>query len=374
MANRGGRIAVNGGRGFRGVGVAAVVASVLAGSISVPSAWAANSHHGGGGSGGGGGGGESTGVTITNPGPQISPTTHSVSLQIQASDSNGGALSYQATGLPPGLAINNATGAISGSPSTASQSTVQVVATDSVGGATASTTFGWTVNGAYDISYPQCGTKLPAPAAYSIVGVNNGILFSTNSCLASEASWAAGHGLEFYANTGDPGPAYSSHWPANGQAAPQNCDPSDLNSTACSYDYGYNAAVDSFQRAAGNSSVDPSTVTWWLDVETGNSWQTLESGYGQTTASRANDTAAIQGEIAGLEREHVTTVGIYSTSYQWTQITGGTGSTFATTPAWLAGYTSQSSAHATCGSPGFTGGPVTFTQYPSAGVDADYPC
>lgn len=360
---------MNVGRGFRSVGVAAAMASVMTATMSVPSAWAANSHHGGGGGGSTGGG-----VTVTNPGAQISGTTQSVSLLIRASDSNSGPLSYQATGLPSGLAINATTGAITGSPSTASQSAVQVVVTDSAGGATASTTFGWTVNGAYDISYPQCGTKLPSPAANSIVGVNNGILFSTNSCVATETSWATGHGLQFYANTGDPGPAYSSHWPANGQASPQNCTTSDLNSTECSYDYGYNAAVDSFQRAAKNTSVDPSTVTWWLDVETGNSWQTLENGYGQSATYQANDTAAIEGEIAGLQSQHVTTVGIYSTSFQWTQITGGTPSTFATIPAWLAGYTSQASAHSACGTASFTGGPVTFTQYTSGGVDADYPC
>ena len=123
-----------------------------------------------------------------------------------------------------------------------------------------------------------------------------------------------------------------------------------------------------------SSSVNPSGVTWWLDVETGNSWQTLESAYGQSAAYQANDKAAIQGEIAGLQAEGVTTVGVYSTSYQWTQITGGTGSTFAAIPAWLAGYSSQAGAHTACGSASFTGGHVTFTQYTSGGVDADYPC
>jgi hypothetical protein len=296
-------------------------------------------------------------------------------LQIRASDSNGGALSYTASGLPAGLTMSASTGAVTGSPTTTSQSTVQVTARNSNGGATASVTFGWTVNGAYDISYPQCGSTLPSPPSTSIVGVNNGILFSTNTCLASEVAWGAGHGLQFYANTGDPGPAYSSHWPASGQATPETCTTTDQNSAACSYDYGYNAALDSFQRAVSNSSVDPAGVPWWLDVETGNSWQTLESAYGPSAPYRANDTAAIQGEIAALQSEGVTTVGVYSTTYQWTQITGGTGSTFAGSPAWLAGYPSQSAAHSACSSAAsFTGGRVTFTQYPSGGFDADFPC
>lgn len=363
---------MNTGTRFIGTGMSGFLAAVLAGGMAVPSAWAASGRHGGGGSQGGGG--TSTGVTLTNPGAQVSGTTQPVNLQIHAGDSNGGALSYGATGLPPGLAINTSTGAITGSPTSPGQSNAQVTVTDSNGGATASTTFGWTVNGAYDISYPQCGAALPAPAGSSIVGVNNGILYSSNPCLNSETTWGNGHGLQFYANTGDPGPAYSSHWPTGGQTSPQVCLASDPNSTACSYDYGYNAAVDSFQRAASTSGVNPAGVPWWLDVETGNSWQTLESAYGQSAAYRANDVAAIQGEIAGLQSGRVTTIGVYSTSYQWTQITGGTGSTFAGIPAWLAGYTSLTSAHSACTATSFTGGPVTFTQYTSAGIDADYPC
>ena len=359
---------MNLGRGVMGMGVSALLAAVTAGSMAAPSAWAASGRHGG------GGGGGSAIVSVTNPGGQVSGTTQPVTLQIRASDNNGGALSYSATGLPAGLTINAATGAITGTPNGPSLSTTQVTAKDSVGGATGSATFGWTVNGAYDISYPQCGTKLPAPAGTSIVGVNDGILYSTNPCLGTEAGWGSAHGLQFYANTGDPGPAYSSHWPAAGQAAPENCTTSDQNSTACSYDYGYNAALDSFQRALGNSGVNPAGFPWWLDVETGNSWQTLESAYGQSAPYQLNDTAAIQGEIAGLQSEGVAYVGIYSTGYQWTQITGGTGSTFAGIPAWLAGYSSQSTAHTACGSASFTGGRVTFTQYTSGGFDADYPC
>jgi hypothetical protein len=101
------------------------------------------------------------------------------------------------------------------------------------------------------VSYPQCGQSLPSSAAFGIVGVDNGIVFSTNPCLSAQLSWAqqaANHAPGFYANTGNPGPAYSSHWPT-GQTRPQLCDPNDTNSTACSYDYGWNAAADSFAYA-----------------------------------------------------------------------------------------------------------------------------
>ena len=79
----------------------------------------------------------------------------------------------------------------------------------------------------YDIGYPQCGRSLPAKASFGIVGANNGIVFSTNPCLSAELTWAqqaANHRPAFYANTADPGPAYSSHWPT-GQTSPRWCDP-----------------------------------------------------------------------------------------------------------------------------------------------------
>src|SRR4051812_2384405 len=66
----------------------------------------------------------------------------------------------------------------------------------------------------YDVSYPQCGKAMPAPADGGIVGVNGGIVLSANPCLASEYAWArqaTAYAPAFYANTGNPGPAYSSH-------------------------------------------------------------------------------------------------------------------------------------------------------------------
>lgn len=325
-------------------------------------------HHGGGAGGGT--------VQVSNPGNQISAVGQSVQLQIRASDSNGGALSYKEIGLPGGLTLSG-TGLISGTPTSATYSTVQVTVVDTNGGASASTTFSWTVNAAYDISYPQCNAALPAPGTSSVVGVNDGIVYSANPCLSSEAGWGEGHGLQLYANTGDPGPAYSSYWPKSGQSSPENCTTTDQNSTACSFDYGYNAAQNSFADATSafyGTPIDAASVTWWLDVETGNSWQTLESAYGQSAQYQANDTAALQGEVAGLQNDGVSTVGFYSTSYQWGQITGGTGTTFGTNLAWLAGYSTQQQAQSGCSASSFTGGRVTYTQYPSGRFDADYPC
>src|SRR5829696_30250 len=154
----------------------------------------------------------------------------------------------------------------------------------------------------YDISYPQCGGPFPTKVLFGIVGVNNGIVYSANPCLGaaygpSELAWAGQYEQPaiLYANTGNPGPALSSHWPT-GQTFPQYCDPAQTDSAACSYDYGWNAAADSYQRAvdayvslgtlsAGATST-PQPNEWWLDVESANSWQ-------QNTA---HNVAELQGE------------------------------------------------------------------------------
>ena len=42
----------------------------------------------------------------------------------------------------------------------------------------------------YDVSYPQCGTTLPASRAFGIVGVNGGLSTKANPCLATQLAWA----------------------------------------------------------------------------------------------------------------------------------------------------------------------------------------
>ncbi|WP_448319976.1 M4 family metallopeptidase [Streptomyces sp. CO7] len=85
------------------------------------------------------------GVTVTNPGSRTATVGTATSLQISASSSNAGALTYSATGLPAGLTINSSTGLISGTPTTAGTYSTTVTVKDSAA-QTGTASFTWTVN------------------------------------------------------------------------------------------------------------------------------------------------------------------------------------------------------------------------------------
>jgi hypothetical protein len=232
----------------------------------------------------------------------------------------------------------------------------------------------------YDISYPQCGGPFPTNPAFGIVGVNRGIVFSPNPCLGtgsgpSELEWAGGLDAQLYANTGNPGPDLSTHWP-DGQTFPRECNTAaspGSDTVDCAYDYGWNAAADSYQTAVrayvslglapADATSTPTANTWWLDVETSNSWR----------ADVTLNVAALEGAVAYLQSAGVAGIGFYSTQQQWNQITGGT-LAFAAQPSWVAGARTSRQARTNCSGSAFTGGAVTLAQYFAKGFDADLRC
>lgn len=234
----------------------------------------------------------------------------------------------------------------------------------------------------YDISYPQCGQRLPnaETSAVRIVGVNGGRVFDANPCLAGDAGsdgqliWA-GRDAAFYANTGNPGPEVSTHWP-DGQTAPSECNtPANpgRDSAECAFDYGWNAAADSYRTAVeayvslgwarAGATRTPQANQWWLDVETGNSWRD----------DAALNVATLQGAVAYLESVDVAGIGFYSTQRQWDRITDGSRA-FADYPAWHAGASTLEEARDNCADSSFTGGPLVLAQYLDDGFDANYHC
>ncbi len=211
-----------------------------------------------------------------------------------------------------------------------------------------------------DISWPQCGRDLPSGAAFGIVGVSGGRPFEDNPCLASEYQWASRSGPPgLYMNTANPGPGSQVvDWYRQGSPN-AGCGPG--NDRACGYDFGYAAAQHAYRFANARVPAGPGH-TWWLDVETGNSW----------SADLGVNLAVIVGSIDYLAANGVN-VGIYSTRYQWGRITGG--ATMASVPNWVPGARDAGQAAGFC-TPGrsFSGGPVVVVQYVTQGSDYDHPC
>jgi hypothetical protein len=84
------------------------------------------------------------GVAVTNPGSQTGTVAVSTSLQVDASDTANGTLSFASSGLPAGLSIATSTGLISGTPTTPGTYGATITGTDSTG-VSGTASFTWTI-------------------------------------------------------------------------------------------------------------------------------------------------------------------------------------------------------------------------------------
>jgi large repetitive protein len=124
--------------------------------------------------------------SIVTPAPQTGEEGVAASLSLSASDPDGDLLTWQAAGLPPGLAIAAGTGVISGTPTVAGNYSVTVTVDDGRGSSTAMQ-FGWDILAAL----PQIQPVLAAPVAS---GATANYTVTTAQAGAYTYQWSFGDG------------------------------------------------------------------------------------------------------------------------------------------------------------------------------------
>ncbi|MDB5163908.1 MAG: hypothetical protein JWS12_526 [Candidatus Saccharibacteria bacterium] len=200
-----------------------------------------------------------------------------------------------------------------------------------------------------DISWPNCRAKVPTSAKFGIVGVTNGLGYSTSPCLVSEAAHFSN--LSFYVNTG-----WNSSSTHINPTSPRLCAAADNNCLA--YNYGYNAGLYAYNAA---SSAGLHSTTWWLDVESNNTWST----------DALQNQNSLLGEHDALLASGVAIVGAYSTTAMWNSITG---SWLNNWPSWGATtWKTANQAKTYCTGHQFTGGTTWLIQYQGQ-LDQDVAC
>lgn len=241
----------------------------------------------------------------------------------------------------------------------------------------------------YDVSFPQCGKRLPRDHYFGIVGVNGGTAASYNSCLTEQLVWAssakAGSNqpkVQLYVNTANPAQESIYDWASWPTTSPNgtpygDCSGEKTNDKACSWQYGWNRSVETESyflakaQEAGLSSLGTGEYTWWLDVETMNSWQS-----GSQEALERN-VAALEG-FAAYYQSKSANVGLYSTEFQWNEITGdfvSNDSNLVGLDNWRPSGASLNNAIANCDAEPLTsGGVVSLTQYVRKNLDHNHSC
>ena len=246
----------------------------------------------------------------------------------------------------------------------------------------------------YDISYPQCKSEVPTTYHFAIIGVNGGNAANVNPCLAKQLEWAkAAKGgtsqdsVQLYVNTANPGEFINEikTWPTNnydlrgqevfinGRNPYGSC--GGTNTPACSWLYGWNRAIDTAENMFGPAAVSAGLsknvgeYMWWLDVETMNTWQI------GSVEKLAKNVASLEG-MRDYYVSKGARIGLYSTAYQWNQITGTTtNSKFKALPNWRPSGKSLQIAIDNCKVDPLTeGGYISLTQYVVQNLDRNHTC
>ncbi len=215
----------------------------------------------------------------------------------------------------------------------------------------------------YDVSQYQCSKFPPAPHQIGVVEVAGWSYGTVNPCLAQEVTWAAG-GMNLYtflsygtSSTPEPGCAGNATAP-----------------TTAACNYGYGAAISSYQQATA-AIATRAKVPWWLDVE--------QIGFSSSPSPSASRSVVVGAFDALHYTENINTVGFYFSLSHWNDIVGTYNPSAPLFPAWWTGPTpsykcSNARSVALSLKDSLPSGPIQLLQYTdsvnSQPFDGDYAC
>jgi hypothetical protein len=244
--------------------------------------------------------------TLANPGTQSSTVGQADSLQLVGSDPDGLAVTYSATGLPPGLNLGTGTGFISGTPTTAGNYSVTATVSDGV--LTASRTFSWNVAGA-DTTVPTATISGPTSATTYSTGTSPLAVSGTASdnVGVTQVTWANDRG-------GNGTATGTTSW-----------------SASMALQSGANVITVTVRDAAGNTASDTLTVTYTPPDSTA-----PVATIGAPTSAATYTTTTSSLNVSGTASD---SVGV--TQVTWANSRGGSGTATGTTAWSVSGITLQ---------------------------------
>jgi hypothetical protein len=251
--------------------------------------------------------------TLASVSAQSSVAGQADSLQLVGADPDGLAVTYSATGLPPGLTLGSSTGFISGTPTTAGNYSVTATVSDSV--LTASRTFSWSVSASTaDTTAPTVSITSPtssATYATSSATINLGGT-AADAVGVTQVSWTSDRG-------GSGGATGTTSWSVNGIALQS----------------GANVLTVTARDAANNTRTDSLTVTY-TPSDTTAPTATISAPTSASTYTVTTTPFTISGTAADA-------VGV--TQVTWANSRGGSGTATGTTSWSVSGITLQSGSN-----------------------------
>src|SRR5690349_16187851 len=219
----------------------------------------------------------------------------------------------------------------------------------------------------HDVSWPQCPSTLPPTSTqFLVIGLTNGLPFTENPCLASQAAWTQGLAKPTHAYTMAGFPtaaqltAYGSRGPWSSSTRAGRL--SNVGYAEATY------AVASIRRVAG---WQPRMV--WIDVEPRDAAPLRQPWPSSTAAQRQENRYVVEGIMRGL-RSAGFSYGLYANASGWQSISGSWW--LPGVPVWATAGRLDYPTEALdrCTQPSFSGGKVFLAQWWDDVWDYDRTC